>query len=113
MLRSDRGDKMKYSELELTDENFDEEYEKLTDLIGNLNSDEYDVYDALPEGFCKQESEFENRKKRGFDEWVRQGGTMPDTKGNIQGNVPQVFVSGEIAFEFKNKFLSLHFNDAL
>ena len=99
---------MKYSNINLTDDNFDEEYEKLTGLIGNLNSDEWDVYEVLPVGFTKQDSQCENRVARGFSEWVKSGGAKFDhTHQN------QVLYSGELAFEFNNKFLSLHFNEAV
>lgn len=98
---------MKYSTVNLTDDNFDDEYEKLTDLIGNLNSDEYDVYDVLPAGFIEQESEGDNRVNRGFSEWIKSGGIRPD-----HAHQNQVLCSGEIAFEFGNKFISLHFNEA-
>ena len=99
---------MKYSNKNLTDDNFDEEYEKLTDLIGNLNSDEWDTYTTLPKGFTEQESECDGRIKRGFNEWVKSGGI-----GFDHTHQNQVLCSGEIAFEFNNKFLSLHFNEAL
>ena len=99
---------MRYSDIELTDDNFDEEYEKLTDLIGNLNSDEWEVYDTLPSGFTKQESECENRVKRGFSEYVKSGVIRFD-----HTNQNQCLCSGEVAYEFKNKFISLHFNEAI
>lgn len=92
---------MKYSNAILTDDNFDEEFEKLTAMIGNLNSDEYDVYDALPSGFTEQESEDTNGNKRGFSEWIKSGGIKPD----VSHGHNQVLCSGELAYEFGNKFI--------
>jgi hypothetical protein len=92
---------MKYSNVNITDDNFDEEYEKLTDLIGDLNSDEWEIYDTLPKGFTGHKS-----KCGKFTEWVKSGGTRFDhTHQN------QALCSGEVAFEFGNKFISLHFNE--
>lgn len=99
---------MKYSKVELTDDNFDEEHEKLTDIIGDLNSDEWEVYDTLPKGFTEQESECENGVNRGFNEWIKSGGVRFD-----HSHQNQCLWSGELAFEFKNKFISLHFNEVL
>jgi len=97
---------MKYSNVNITDDNFDEEYEKLTGLIGNLNSDEWEIYETLPKGFKEQESECEKRISRGFSEWVKSGGL-----GFDHTHQNQALCSGEVAFEFGNKFISLHFNE--
>lgn len=99
-----------YSKAALTDENFDEEYGKLIDMMGRLNSDEYDEYDELPNGFAMRDSLDNNGVNRGFVEWHKEASFTPQDCG---GGVHQVLVSGEIAFEFGNKFLSLHYNDAV
>ncbi len=98
-----------YSNKSLTDDNFDDEYEKLRDLLGNLNSDKWVIYDTLPDGFTEQDSKNDDGDDLGFSEWVRSGGIRPDHAHDHC----QVLCSGEIAFQFKNKFLSLHFNEAI
>lgn len=104
---------MDYSDKALSDYNLDEEIEKLSDLIGPMHSDEFDIYRELPEGFNPQESIDENRNKRGFTEYIKIEGSKPDISACINNGVCQVLISGEVAVKFKNVYLSLHFNEAI
>ena len=51
---------MRYSKTIIDDYNFDEEHEKLCDLIGISHTNDVDVYKVLPSGFMEQEASGEN-----------------------------------------------------
>lgn len=100
---------MKYSNKELTDDNFDDEIETLRELFSDLNSGDYEIYKTLPSGFEEHMATDDDGNQMGFMMWIRSGGITHDHSSSVF----QVHSRGEFAFEFSNCFLSLHFIEAL
>ena len=99
---------MRYSKAIIDDYNFDEEHEKLCDLIGISHTNDVDVYKVLPSGFMEQEASGENGEPLGFSEWV-----MSKTAPNKGSDFRQALQVGEVAYQFGNIFLSKHYEVVL
>jgi len=104
--------KLKYSNTILTDDNFDEELEKLDEILGGtvstkLDSDlGYDTFvENLDDSFTKQQF------KHGdliFEEWVKCG-VYPNPNANFK----QAVQKGKLAYEFGNGFLIINFEEVV
>ena len=92
----------KYSNIEITDDNFDEEYEKLAELFdirGTFNS----FVSELPFSFVKQDN-------NGVEEWL----SSSNLKNNFSSSINQCIHSCcMLAYEFKNGFLIIDFEEVL
>lgn len=91
----------KYSDIDLTDDNFDEEYEKLIesfDIRGTFNS----FVKELPSSFVKQEN-------NGVEEWI----SSSNLKNDFSSSINQCIHSCMLAYEFKNGFLIIDFEEVL
>lgn len=98
---------MKYSETILTDDNFDDELEKLLNVIGKCGK-EYDGFvDKLDDSFKKQENEL------GFEEWIKTTKGLHMDISAMHAGVSQACKEGKIAYEFGNGFIILNFVDVL
>lgn len=97
-----------YSKKILTDDNFDYEHELLCDKIGISHINECEIYTTLPAGFKRQMARGENGENLGFAEYVRSM-ILPD-KGS---DFSQALEVGEVAYRFKNCFLSKRFESIL
>lgn len=84
---------MRYSNVILTDDNFDEELEKLCDFTG-IPTDCYNSFVDNIEGFELQE----NNKK---EEWIKTYGSFPDKGSDYR----QAHQRGQLAYEFGNGFI--------
>lgn len=84
----------KYSDLILTDDNFDENMEKLADENGYNYSDYIDFVKELPEGFSKQINE------NGYEEWILMK-VYPDHSWDCIFPIIQTI----LAYEFANGFI--------
>lgn len=83
---------MRYSNEILTDDNFDEELEKLSNLVGIWHNN-YDCFvKELDNSFSVQKNEY------GFDEWVSSN-ISSDSSGMIATQ------SCKLAYEFANGFI--------
>lgn len=92
-----------YSNVIITDDNFDDEHEKLCEIIGISHTAETETYETLPDGFIKQEAFGSDDKGLGFYEYVR-GMVVNQSPGR------SCAVSvGEVAYKFGNVFISKHF----
>lgn len=87
---------MRYSEEILTDDNMDEEVEKLAELIGLPYSNYEKFVKTLDEGFNMQTHDL------GFEEWLNMQ-TVPNSTGS------QAYQRGFLAYEFANGFIVFHF----
>lgn len=86
-----------YSSIVLTDDNFDDELEKLCASIKlNLNSSNSFV--------DKLEEDFELQNNNGKEEWIR-----CETIPNISSDCRQVYQKGQLAYEFANGFIVLDY----
>lgn len=97
-----------YSDKVICDDNFDIEHEKLCEIIGLSHVNDCEFYDCLPDGFTKQEATGREDEPLGFIQFVR-AKTMPNKGSDFR----QAFSVGEVAHEFKNGFLSIHFEQIL
>lgn len=98
---------MKYSETILTDDNFDDELEKLLSTIGNYGI-EYDGFvDKLDDSFEKQENDL------GFEEWIKITKGLHMDISAMHAGISQACKEGKIAYEFGNGFIILNFVDVL
>lgn len=92
---------MKYSNLILTDDNFDEELEKLCKKI-NISNTQYDSFESkLTKDFYKQNNE-------GVEEWISYGVFPKVCCGCIQA-----YQKGYLAYEFGNGFIIFNFETVL
>lgn len=99
---------MKYSNVIITDDNFDKEHEKLCEIIGISHVNDWDTYTELPGGFTEQQASGRFNEDLGFSEFVR-GKVMPN-KGS---DFSQAFEVGEVAYQFGNMFISKHYEIVL
>lgn len=84
---------MKYSNTILTDDNFDEEIEKLSEIIG-IHFNNCDGFtEKLTDSFSCQTHE------KGFEEWIMSG--VYPSAGSACGDAYQ---KGYLAYEFGNGF---------
>lgn len=89
---------MQYSEVILTDENFDIELEKLSEIIG-IHFNNYDNFiERLDDKFRCQ------KHPLGFEEWITSG-TYP----SIGSDCSQAYQKGKLAYQFGNGFIVLDF----
>lgn len=89
---------MKYSNIILTDDNFDEELEKLCDFT-KINTDSYSSFvKELPDEFKLQ---YNDEK----EEWINNIGSYP-SKGS---DFKQAYQRGQLAYEFENGFIVLDY----
>jgi len=95
---------MKYSNVIITDDNFDLEHEKLCEIIGIPHYNDFEVYDELPVGFSEQEAVGRCGEELGFSVFVM-GKTIPNKGSDFQ----QAFEVGEVACQFGNMFISKHY----
>ena len=95
---------MQYSTEILTDANFDEELEKLCDLIGRHHSSYDEFVSELPSEYKMQTHDL------GFEEWLLYS-VKPGT--NVKGDFTTVFQSGKLAYQFGNGFIILDFEEVL
>lgn len=93
--------KIKYSNVILSDDNFDEELEKLCDSL-KVPYDRYlDFVEKLDNTYSKQNNSL------GFEEWVNQ---KVKPHYNPMGNVyPHIY--GKLAYEFANGFIVLYYSE--
>lgn len=99
---------MKYSETIITDDNFDDEHERMCEIIGVNYANDVDVYAKLPDGFIKHEATDIRGKKLGFDMYIK-GKILPDKGSDFR----QVVETGEIAVEFGNLFIVKQYHSVL
>lgn len=97
-----------YSQVIITDDNFDDEHEKLCEIIGVPHTNSFDVYDELPEGFTKQAATGRDDEPLGFAEHVKS--KVVPNKGS---DFSQAFQVGEVAYQFANLFISKHYEVVL
>lgn len=96
---------MKYSETILTDDNFDDELEKLLNTIGECGI-EWDTFvDKLDDSFEKQENDL------GFEEWIKTTKGLHMDISAMHAGISQACKEGKIAYEFGNGFIILNFVD--
>ena len=89
---------MKYSNIILTDDNFDEELEKLCDFA-RVSTDTYNSFvEKLSNKFRLQ---YNNEK----EEWINNVGVYP-SKGS---DFKQAYQRGQLAYEFVNGFIILDY----
>ena len=84
---------MRYSNVILTDDNFDEELEKLCDFAG-ISIDCYSSFVNNIEDFILQE----NNER---EEWIKVYGSFPNKSSNYE----QAYQKGQLAYEFYNGFI--------
>lgn len=90
---------MKYSELIITDDNFDFELEKLSETVG-IHFNNYDSFvKRLDDKFKCQVHPL------GFDEWL-----IYEICPDIESGCRQAHKSGKLAYEFGNGFMVLEFD---
>lgn len=97
---------MKYSEVILTDDNFDEEFEKLQEVHGSQlqPDDEWFWVEKQLEGFTPQEN------PKGFTEYVQSSVNASDSIGS---DFKQAYMRGMVGYEFGNSFVYLPFFELL
>jgi hypothetical protein len=89
---------MKYSNIVLTDDNFDEELEKLCDFV-KINTDSYNSFvKTLSYEFIIQYNEEK-------EEWINNNGVYP-SKGS---GFKQAYQRGQLAYEYGNGFIILDY----
>lgn len=89
---------MKYSNIILTDDNFDEELEKLCDFR-KINTDYYNSFvKKLSDEFLVQ---YNNKK----EEWINNIGIYPNKGSDFK----QAYQRGQLAYEFGNGFIILDY----
>ena len=93
---------MRYSQTVITDDNSDDELEKLCGIIG-MHWNSYEGFcKELPSGFTHQMNE------SGFSEYVNSK-TLPNKGSDFK----QAFEKGVIAYQFDNGFMLLNFECVL
>lgn len=93
---------MKYSNKILSDDNFDDEVEKLAEIIGIPHTN-YDCFlEKLDNGFEVQNHDL------GFEEWINYQ-TIP----GVGGGCLQAYQTGKLAYEFANGFIVMNFETIL
>lgn len=93
---------MQYSDTILTDDNFDEEIEKLSEIIG-IHFNNYDSFvTKIDDSFSCQTHE------KGFEEWIKCG--VYPNKGS---DYTQAYQKGYLAYEFGNGFVIFKFETLL
>jgi len=93
---------MKYSNVILNDDNFDEEFEHLCEIVKLPYSSYENFIDKLPNHYTKQ------IHSNGFDEWI-----CCKTIPNKGSDFKQAYQVGTLAYEFKNGFIILNFETLL
>jgi len=90
---------MKYSDVFLTDDNFDDELEKLSEVVG--------VHFHNCDGFVENlDAKFKcQTHPLGFEEWII-AGSYPCVECDCQ----QAYQKGKLAYEFGNGFIVLNFS---
>ena len=88
---------MKYSNVILTDDNFDEELENLCEFA-KVSICDYNSFVVSIEGFKLQEN---NQK----EEWIKIHGSFPDKGSDFK----QAYQRGQLAYEFGNGFIILDY----
>jgi hypothetical protein len=89
---------MKYSEVILTDDNFDTELEKLSEIVG-IHFNNYDNFvEKLNNNFKRQTHPL------GFEEWITYS-IYP----SIGSDCSQAYQKGKLAYQFGNGFIILDF----
>jgi hypothetical protein len=87
----------RYSDVFLSDNNFDEELEKLCEIVG-LPYSSYEAFTEKLDGkFYKQENE------NGFEEWIN------SRIVNRSAGISEATQVGQLAYEFGNGFIVLNF----
>ncbi len=92
---------MRYSNVILTDDNFDEEFEKLCELMGYT----YESYENFVE---ELEEDFNMQYNNGIEEWLRYG-VYPNKGSDFR----QAYQIGQVAYEFGNGFIVLNYETIL
>jgi len=85
----------------ITDDNFDEEFEKLCDILHISYGSWFEFVDNLGDGFFKQTHEL------GFEEWINQ---KVNAHYNPVGNVYPC-ISGSLAYECGNGFMICSYSE--
>ncbi len=89
---------MRYSNVILTDDNFDDELEKVCDFakldLGSYNS----FVEKLPIGFKLQYND-------NIEEWINNYGSFSSKSSDFQ----QAYQKGQLAYEFWNGFMILDY----
>ncbi len=98
---------MKYSKTILSDENFDDELEKLLNVIGECGKEFDGFVDKLDNSFTKQKNNL------GFDEWISTTKELHMDISAMHAGITQACKEGKIAYEFGNGFIILNFVDVL
>lgn len=91
---------MKYSNVILTDDNFDTELEKLSEIIHFNNYDSF--VDKLDDKFKCQTHPL------GFEEWITY-----ITYPSMGADCKQAYQKGELAYQFSNGFIVLNYETLL
>lgn len=89
---------MRYSDTVLTDDNFDEEIEKLAELIGIPHTNYEGFVEKLGDSFTLQTGENTNS-----EEWIKSS-TYPGNDGMT------AYQKGYLAYEFGNGFVVFNFD---
>lgn len=89
---------MKYSNVILTDENFDTEIETLATIIGIPFTKYENFVEILPSGFTCQTHE------KGFEEWI-----CFETVPSFSSDCASAYQKGYLAYEFGNGFIIFNF----
>ena len=95
---------LEFSKQDLTDDNFDDEYQKLIDMLELHRNCDYEIYENLPNGF----SEIDPDKDYNFTRYVSM-----TTKNDHRPGINQCLVDGYIAVKFNNSYLALEFKEAI
>lgn len=95
---------MQYSTEILTDANFDEELEKLCDLIGRHHSSYDEFVSKLSSDYKMQTHDL------GFEEWLS---CNIKSSTNMKGDFTTAVQSGKLAYQFGNGFIILDFEEVL
>ena len=89
---------MRYSNVFLTDTNFDDELEKLSEIVG-IHFNNYDSFvESLDNKFMCQTHTL------GFEEWIISG-VYP----SVGSDYKQAYQKGKLAYEFANGFIIFDF----
>jgi hypothetical protein len=97
-----------YSKTLLNDNNFDEELEKLCDIVGRSPRSYENTLHFLPDGFYEYPFRGKDNKNLGFSVWINSK-VMPN-KGS---DFAQAFDVGLEAFQFGDCFILLKFEDVI
>lgn len=97
---------MRYSDVNITDDNFDNELKKLLGIIGECGIWYDEFVEKIDNSFSMKTHDL------GFEEWVESYGLKPDISA-MNAGVYQTCERGRLAYEFGNGFIVLNFVNVL